>query len=161
MVEAKVKGTTIWVPMEFKTRVIELSKRYKKPQWKLLLEALSLYEAQLRKPKVKEDLPIVDKVVWYMQKLGMSVGILKANPTDENMQKTLNTIAQVRDRLGIDTGVLERAVNDYVTINKRNFKNGSVKHDQIDEATMELNMALKSVLMEMMYKHILKEEGGD
>jgi hypothetical protein len=158
MVEVKVKGTTIWVPMEFKTRVIELSKRYKKPQWKLLLEALSLYEAQLRKPKVKEDLPIVDKVVWYMQKLGMSIGILKANPTDENMQKTLNTIAQVRDRLNIDTGVLERAVNDYVTINKRNFKNGSVKHDQIDEATMELNMALKSVLMEIMYKHILKEE---
>lgn len=158
MVEAKVKGTTIWVPMEFKTRVIELSKRYKKPQWKLLLEALSLYEAQLRKPKVKEDLPIVDKVVWYMQKLGMSIGILKANPTDENMQKTLNTIAQVRDRLGIDTGVLERAVNDYVTINKRNFKNGGMRHDQIDEATMELNMALKSVFMEIMYKHILKEE---
>jgi len=160
MVEAKVKGTTIWVPMEFKSKVIELSKRYKKPQWKLLLEALSLYEAQLRKPKVKEDLPIVDKVVWYMQKLGMSIGILKANPTDENMQKTLNTITQVRDRLGIDTGVLERAVNDYVTINKKTFKNGSVKHDQIDEATMELNMALKSVLMEIMYKHILKEEAG-
>jgi hypothetical protein len=160
MVEAKVKGTTIWVPREFKTRVIELSKRYKKPQWKLLLEALSLYEAQLRKPKVKEDLPIVDKIVWYMQKLGMSIGILKANPTDENMQKTLNTITQVRDRLGIDTGVLERAVNDYVTINKKTFKNGSVKHDQIDEATMELNMALKSVLMEIMYKHILKEEAG-
>jgi hypothetical protein len=160
MVEVKVKGTTIWVPREFKTRVIELSKRYKKPQWKLLLEALSLYEAQLRKPKVKEDLPIVDKVVWYMQKLGMSIGILKANPTDENMQKTLNTITQVRDRLGIDTGVLERAVNDYVTINKKTFKNGSVKHDQIDEATMELNMALKSVLMEIMYKHILKEEAG-
>jgi hypothetical protein len=158
MVEAKVKGTTIWVPMEFKSKVIELSKRYKKPQWKLLLEALSLYEAQLRKPKVKEDLPIVDKVVWYMQKLGMSIGILKANPTDENMQKTLNTITQIRDRLNIDTGVLERAVNDYVTINKRNFKNGSVKHDQTDEATMELNMALKSVLMEIMYKHILKEE---
>jgi len=155
---SKDKGTTLWVPREFKEKIKQLSKRYSKPQWKLLLEALSMYEAQLRKPKMKEDFPIVDKIVWYMQKVSMSIGMLKANPTDENLQKTLNTIMQIKLRLGVDTGILERAVNDFVTLNKRQYKNGGIRHDHIDEATMEVNMALKSLLMEMMYKYILKEE---
>jgi len=153
----KTKGTTIYVPAELKTKIRALSEKTGKVQWKVLLDALALYETTVRRPRVKEELPVVDKVVWYMQKLSMSIGALKENPSDENFSKTFKTIQQVRDRLGVDASLLERAVVDYTRL-VRNPENPTEKHRVIDEATMELNMALKSVLMEIVYKHVFKEE---
>jgi hypothetical protein len=144
------KGATIWVPLEFKQRVKALAQRLGKAEWRVLLDALSLYETSLRKPKVKEELPIVDKVLWYVEKLCMSVGEFKASPTEENLQRTLKTISQVRERLNVDTSLLERALTDYTRMLKE--REGEV------EARMEVNMALKSVLVEITYKWILREE---
>jgi hypothetical protein len=148
------KGTTIWVPIEFKQRVKALAEKQGKAEWKVLLDALALYETTIRRPKTKEDLPVVDKVIWYVQKLAMSVGELKASPTEENLQKTLKTIQQVKERLGVDTAILERAVNDYYKLLRGNRRE---REDEV-EARMEVNMALKSVLIEIVYKWILKEE---
>jgi hypothetical protein len=152
------KETTIYVPVEFKQKIKELSERTGKAQWRLLLDALTLYESTLRKPRVKEELPVVDKVVWYMQKLAMSIGSLKENPSEDNLNKTVKTIQQVRDRLGVDTGILERAVTDYVRLAGSAPQDPVSRHRFMDEATMEVNMALKSVLLEIVYTHILKEE---
>jgi hypothetical protein len=148
------KGATIWVPVEFKERVKTLAQKQGKAEWKILLDALALYETSLRKPKVKEELPVVDKIIWYIQKLSMSVGELKASPTEENLQKTLKTVQQVKERLGVDTAILERALTDYVKLLKGNRK----EREEEIEARMEVNMALKSVLIEIVYKWILKEE---
>jgi hypothetical protein len=148
------KGATIWVPLEFKQKVRTLAQRLGKAEWKVLLDALSLYETSLRKPKSKEELPVVDKVLWYIQKLSMSVGEFKASPTEENLQRTLKTIQQVRERLGVDTSLLERALVDYA----RMLKGGGRGREDEVEARMEVNMALKSVLVEITYKWILKEE---
>jgi hypothetical protein len=148
------KGGTIWVPVEFKERVKALAQKQGKAEWKVLLDALALYETSLRKPKAKEELPVVDKVVWYVQKLAMSIGELKASPTEENLMKTLKTVSQVKERLGVDTSLLERAVNDYYKLLRGNKKE---REDEV-EARMEVNMALKSVLIEIVFKWILKEE---
>jgi hypothetical protein len=155
------KETTIYAPPELKSKVKALSERTGKPQWKILLEALALYESQLRKPRIKEELPIVDKVVWYMQKLSMSIGALKENPSEENLARTLNTIRQVKERLLVDTSLLERAVIDYVKLVSSAPQDPVEKHRVLDEARMEINMALKSVLLEIVYTHILKEELGE
>jgi len=152
------KETTIYVPQEFKSKVKELSERSGKPQWKVLLEAITLYEATLRRPKMKEELPIVDKVVWYIQKLSMSIGALKENPSEKNLERTMKTIQQVKERLGVDTGLLERAVLDYIKLATSAPQDPIERHRFMDEATMEVNMALKSVLLEIVYKWILKEE---
>jgi hypothetical protein len=154
----KIQGTTLWLPKELKDRIKMLSQRYGKAQWKILLDALSLYETQLRKPKTKEDLPMVDKILWYIEKLSMSVGAFKENPSEGNLRRLMNTIGQVRDRLKVDTRLLEKAVTDYSVAVTYNFKDASEKHTAVDESIMELNMALKSVLIEMVYKHILREE---
>lgn len=152
------KGTTIYVPKELRDRIKSLADRYGKPQWKILLDALALYETSIRKARTKEELPIVDKVVWYIEKLSMSVGALKENPSETNLQKTLKTLKQVKERLDVDIRLLERAVNDYVSLTKKLSSNTVEQHELLDEATMELNMALKSVLIEIVYKYILKEE---
>jgi hypothetical protein len=148
------RGTTIWVPPEFKEKVKQLAQKQGKAEWKVLLDAIALYETTLRKPRTKEELPVVDKVVWYVQKLAMSIGELKASPTEENLQRTMKTIQQIKERLGVDTALLERAVNDYYRLLKGNRKD---REDEV-EARMEVNMALKSVLIEIVYKWILKEE---
>jgi len=155
------KETTIYVPVEFKRKIKELSERTGKAQWRLLLDALALYESTLRKPRVKEELPTVDKVVWYMQKISMSVGALKENPSEENLNKTMKTIQQIKERLQVDTGLLERAVVDYVRLAGSAPQDPVSRHRFLDEATMELNMALKSVLLEIVYTHILKEEEAE
>jgi len=152
------KETTIYVPAEFKQKIKELSARAGKAQWRLLLDALALYESTLRKPRVKEELPVVDKVVWYMQKLAMSIGALKEKPSEENLARTLNTIRQVKERLLVDTSLLERAVVDYVRLVSNPPSDPIERHRLEDEAKTEINMALKSVLLEMVYTHILKEE---
>jgi replicative DNA helicase len=84
----------------------------------------------------------------------MSIGELKALPTEENLQRTMKTIQQIKERLGVDTALLERAVNDYYRLLKGNKRE---REDEV-EARMEVNMALKSVLIEIVYKWILKEE---
>ena len=153
-VKGKGKGATIWVPMEFKEKVKALAEKQGKAEWKVLLDAIALYETSLRKPRTKEELPVVDKVVWYIQKLSMSIGELKASPTEENLNRTLKTVQQIKERLGVDTALLERALTDYVRLLKGNRKE---REDEV-EARMEVNMALKSVLIEIMFRWILKEE---
>ena len=155
---SKKKGTTIYAPPELKEKLKRLSEKTGRTQWRILLEALELYETSLRKPRAKEELPIVDKVVWYIEKLAMSVGALKENPSSENLQKTTKTISQVRERLKVDTAILERAVADFIKAVNTKASNGAEKHAMLDEATIELNMALKSVLIEIVYTYILKEK---
>jgi hypothetical protein len=146
----KEKGSSIYVPRVFKERVVALSKRYNKSQWRILLEALSLYETSLRKADAKAKLPDIEKGIWYIQKLAMSVGALKANPSDQNYQLTLRTISQVRDRLSIDTSLLEKAVQDFYDFARKN---------QVDnDIILELNASLKTVLTDIIFKNILKEQ---
>ena len=152
------KWSTIYAPAELRDRIDALATKTGKPKWKIVLEALALYETSLRTPRSKEELPIVDKVIWYVQKLAMSIGALKENPSDANLQKTQRTVQQVRERLGIDTRLLERAVRDYVATARREYQDQVARHADMDEVTMELNMALKSTLIEIVYKYILKEE---
>ena len=154
----RTKSSTIYAPPELKEKLKRLSEKTGRTQWRILLEALELYETSLRKPRAKEELPIVDKVVWYIEKLAMSIGALKENPSNENHQKTVKTIQQIRERLKIDTALLERAVADFIKAVNTKASNGAEKHIMLDEATIELNMALKSVLIEIVYTYILKEK---
>jgi hypothetical protein len=65
---ARARGATIFVPVELKAKIKQLSERTGKPQWKeVILEALALYEFTIRRPKTKEELPTIDKVTWYIQ----------------------------------------------------------------------------------------------
>jgi len=156
--EPQVRWTTIKVPVSLDRRVAELASRVGKAKWKVLLDAIALYETSVRRARTKEELPKVDKVLWYIEKLCMSVGALKERPSPENLGRTLKTASQIRERLGVDVSLLERAVNDYVRVFNTEYRNPVEKHDAVDEVTMEVNMALKSVLIEITYKHILKEE---
>jgi len=147
----KSRGARIYVPPEFKVRLDLLSKRYGKTKWKILLDALSLYETSLRKPKAKQELPHLEKATWYIMKLCMSVGAFKAKPDDTSLQQTMKTVTQIKERLKIDTSLLEKALQDYLAYAKANKLSGDV--------FMELNETLKLVVTDIVYNYMLKEEG--
>jgi hypothetical protein len=141
----------IYVPPEFKVRLDILSKRYGKAKWKMLLDALSLYETSLRKPKAKQKLPNLEKGIWYVMKLCMSVGAFKAKPDDASLQQTMKTVTQIKERLKIDTSLLEKVLQDYLAYAKANKLSGDM--------FMELNETLKLVVTDIVYNFVLKEEG--
>jgi hypothetical protein len=151
------KRSSISLPREIFEKLDSLSRRTRKSKQNIILEALSLYETQIRRPRIKEEFPITDKIIWYMMKLAMSIGALKENPTEVNLNKTMKTISQVRDRLKVNTSVLEKAVQDFYIAMRTLPEDPSLRHDVIDEATMEINMALKSVLIEIFFNYIYKE----
>ena len=82
---------------------------------------------------------------------------MKASPTEENLRKTLRTLTQLRDRLGINVDTLERAVNDYFVVVGGLPDDPVERHERLDEVVLEVNMALKSVLFEVLYRLVVKE----
>jgi predicted DNA-binding protein len=147
------RGAQIYVPPEFKVRLDLLSRRYGKTKWKILLDALSLYETSLRKPKAKQELPNLEKGIWYVMKLCMSVGAFKTKPDDASLQQTMKTVTQIKERLKIDTSLLEKVLQDYLAYAKANKLSGDV--------FMELNETLKLVVTDIVYNYMLKEEGNE
>jgi len=51
---------------------------------------------------------------WYIVKLSSSVGALKENPSQENLQKLKNTAGQVTERLGVATATLLEAAERFI-----------------------------------------------
>jgi len=151
------KWARITVPHELYLRIKERAEYRKVALWKVILDALSFYESITRKAGGIQELPNIDKAVWYMEKLAMSVGVLKASPTEENLRKTLRTLTQLRDRLGINVDTLERAVNDYFVVVGGLPDDPVERHERLDEVVLEVNMALKSVLFEILYRLVVKE----
>ena len=48
---------------------------------------------------------------------------------------------------------LSRALEDYLAV----FKSGLSNHEKMDEVDLELNMCLKSALLEIFYRHVFLE----
>jgi hypothetical protein len=99
----------------------------------------------------------VDRVVWYMQKLSMSIGALKENPSEENLNKTMKAISQVKEALQVDTSPLERAVVDYFKLAEYTLSDPARDDGLLDDAATDMIIALKSALLEIIYKWILRE----
>jgi len=147
----------VTIPIELYRKIKERAEYRGVALWKVLLDAYTFYESITKRAGGLQELPSVDKAVWYMEKVAMSVGALKASPTEENLKKTLKTLAQVRDRLGISTEILERAASDYYVAVSDLPEDPVERHEAVDEVTIELNMALKSVLFEILYRLVIRE----
>ncbi len=141
----KMKWTTIKVPVELRDIIQNLAKQEDKPYWKFLTNCISWYVEQKRNPRVKEELPQIEKISWYIAKVSMSVGELKAKPTKENLQKLEKTLEQIEKRLGIKTDFVRRTVHAYIL-------------EPTTDNRMELNMALKMLIFDIIWYRILKEE---
>jgi len=123
------KTTTIWVPIEVRDKVKYIAETMHLPMWRIIYEAVIHYrEAYLSHFQV--NISELDKISWYCYKLSASVGELRGNPTKENLDMLMVTLEQIRDRLGIDTTLLEANAKRYLVNPDRNNRialNGSAK----------------------------------
>ncbi len=132
-----IRWTTIRVPVELRDQIKQLAQRSGKAEWRVISEAISFYSEFKRSYRVRENMPLADKISWYIAKISMSVGALKENPTQENLDKLKRTASQIKERIGIDTSYLVRCAEEF-------FKR------QDRDSVIELNMALKLLILEMM-----------
>ena len=135
----------IKVPEHLHSKLFKIAKEKDKAMWEIIEKALEVYEIYERKDKPKKEIPVIDRISWYVIKLAMSVGAFKENPTIENYQQLEKTARQVKERLGIETG-------EIIEIAKRYFDEGDET-----EIKIELNMALKFVVMHMIDKYFFSE----
>ena len=152
--------SSIYVPDELKERIEFYSKVHGKPMWRVVMDAMTFYEmfykGKLEDKTGETKFPELAKAVWYVVKLSMAVGALKADTNPQRAEMLQRAVKQVRERLGVDTSLLERAIYDYI---QSKLSNGGEKTnpDLQRDAEIELTNALKLVVLDMLYNTLTKQ----
>jgi hypothetical protein len=153
--------SSVYVPNELKERIEFYSKVHGKPMWRVVMDAMTFYEmfykGKLEEKSGETKFPELAKVVWYIVKLSMVVGALKADTTPQRAEMLQRVIKQVRERLGVDVSLLERAVYDYIQIKLSNDKDSASSELQKD-VEIELTNALKLAVLDMLYNTLTKQK---
>jgi len=152
--------SSIYVPDELKERIEFYSKVHGKPMWRVVMDAMTFYEmfykGRLEDKTGETKFPELAKSVWYVVKLSMAVGALKADTSPQRAEMLQRAVKQVRERLGVDTSLLERAIYDYI---QAKLSDGSekVNQDLQKDAEIELTNALKLVVLDILYNTLTKQ----
>jgi len=152
--------SSIYVPDELKGRIEFYSKVHGKAQWRVVMDAMTFYEmfykGKLEDKTGETKFPELAKSVWYVVKLSMAVGALKADTSPQRAEMLQRAVKQVRERLGVDTSLLERAIYDYI---QAKLSDGSekVNQDLQRDAEIELTNALKLVVLDILYNTLTKQ----
>jgi len=113
----------IKVPNTLKEKLKQMSEREKRAIWQIIYDAFTYYESQKRKPRIKEDLPMLDKISWYIAKISMAVSWYLATLSDINYLLTVKTITDTGARLGVDMSELLSVLETF-----KNIKQKTPKH---------------------------------
>jgi len=152
--------SSIYVPDELKERIEFYSKVHGKPMWRVVMDAMTFYEmfykGKLEDKTGETKFPELAKAVWYVVKLSMAVGALKADTSPQRAEMLQRATRQVRERLGVDTSLLERAVYDYIQVKLSN--DGEKTHTDLQkDAEIELTNALKLVVLDILYNTLTEQ----
>jgi len=87
------------------------------PMWVIVERAFTAYISRYR-GHWKKDADGVDKAAWYAFKIGATIGRLydhDEGTLPEELQQTMaKVLAQVKERIGVDTSLLEAAIQNYL-----------------------------------------------
>ena len=149
MSTTKLEWKTIKVPKPVYEKIKYLKAKTKLHMGQIVGKSVEMYEFYIRKPYRKKELAELDKASWYIYKLVVGIGAFKENPSRENFDRLMETIIQLKNRLKIDTGVLEHAVKRFYLPSR----SGITKQDLI-----ELASASKTVIANIIVKMLYEEE---
>ncbi len=152
--------SSIYVPDELKERIEFYSRAHGKPMWRVVMDAVVFYEmfykGRLEDKTGETKFPELAKAVWYVIKLSMAVGALKADTTPQRAEMLQRAIKQIRERLGVDTSLLERAVYDYIQVKLGEYGE-KTSTDLQKDVEIELTNALKLVVIDVLYNTLAKQ----
>jgi len=151
---------SIYVPDELKERIEFYSKVHGKAQWRVVMDAMTFYEmfykGKLEDKTGETKFPELAKAVWYIVKLSMAVGALKADTSPQRAEMLQRVMKQVKERVGVDVTLLERAVYDYIQAKLSSGKDGA-SADLLRDVEIELTNALKLAVLDMLYYTLTKQ----
>jgi len=110
MSKTKLEWKSIKVPKPVHDKIVRLAQRTNKYIYQVVEQGVQQVEILLKRPYKKRELPRLDKCSWYIFKLSQSVGAFKENPTVGNWNRLMHTIEQIKERIGVDTEMLEHVV---------------------------------------------------
>jgi hypothetical protein len=110
------------VPAFFKEKLKQMSEREKRAIWQIIYDAFTYYESQKRKPRIKEELSILDKISWYIAKVSMATCWYLATLSDTNYELTVKTITDTGARLGVDMSELLSVLETFKNIKQKTSK---------------------------------------
>ena len=116
------KWKHIKVPASFKEKLKQMSEREKRAIWQIIYDAFTYYESQKKRPRIKEDLPMLDKISWYIAKTSMAVSWYLATLSDTNYELTVKTITDTGARLGVDMSELLSVLETFKNIKQKTSK---------------------------------------
>lgn len=145
------KMTTILVPKELRDSIKVLADRENKALWRVIEEAIAFLYTEKKKPAIKSNLSQAEKISWYLCKVLMSIGELKALPSKENLDRFEKTLIQVADRLKLphnNVSLLLRLAREYV--NSDNIARKQIR--------TEINAAAKMLAIDILTSTVSGED---
>lgn len=143
--KTKTLRKSIYVTPDLKGMIVDLAKMTRKKQVQIIREAVYFYYTQLRQPKIKNYIAKDEKLVWYVTKLAVAVGALKAAPTAENLEAVETAAAQVVERLRVNSNLISALVET-----AKRYSSASEKERQ--KMLGELYQVAKCVVAEILSK---------
>ena len=139
-----VADKKIRVPTPLWGALKDQAKREGVPIWVVLHRAFTAYISRYRSHYTR-DVDAIDKAAWYSFKLAASIGRLYADQSEETLQLLDKAIHQIRERLQIDTRILEAAIETFLS-------------DPTSKNRMILSGATKKTIAEIIDKLLYKEQ---
>ena len=145
----KPKWKSIKVPEPVYQKIVNLSLKLNRHMYQIVEQAVDLLDLYRRKPYKKKELPRLDKCAWYIFKLANGIGTFKVKYDLEEWRKLMNTVEQIRTRLGIDTSELEHVL--------LRLKPEKDRHMSTSDR-IELNDVAKMLIADIIVKMLFEEE---
>jgi hypothetical protein len=136
------KWNNVKVPDYLLEKIDSISRREKRARWQVLYDSLSYYEAQKKKPAIKNELPMLEKVSWYIAKLSQAVTWYITNPDEEHYQFTIKTISEIGTRLNVDVNELLGVLETFKNIKKKTSKHRALVLKALKDTILSMILKL-------------------
>lgn len=121
-------------------------------------QALMFWRQQIKRAKIKNELPMLDKAVWYTLKLASAYGALRAVYERKEKKEVLHELdevfQQIRDRMQINVDPCIEVIGRYIKQAEEKRSGKRVKPDIIMDATS----CIKNMIYMMLDKALVIED---
>jgi len=143
-----IKWAMIKVPVEVRDRLLRIARGEGRGIWRIINDAVDLYE--VHRPRSREEFKVWEGASRYIVRLAFYAGLLKAKPSEENLEQLRKVCRQLEEELGVKTEQLVKAAEAYV-------------REPSEDNAAELVSAAKIATIEILYSYheLVRKRGGE
>jgi len=149
-----ISWTTIRIPKDLFQKIKTLKERLgESANWKVVLRAVELLDATIRKPKEKKKLPRLDKCSWYIYKFVRSISEFLILQDTQSLQRVEERIAELRERVF-------NGENEYLNLLVKLLEQYKSTRSESKKRSIliEINETAKMIISDIIVKFMFEEE---